>query len=125
MKKADYMLILLALAAAAILYFAFYGFAPNASNEMRVDIYVDGELTRSEKMTADTRQIVIENAYGSNTIEISTDSVEMLWSDCDAQVCVQTGKVSKRGGVIACLPHRLLVILEGGGESEDIDAVTW
>jgi len=122
MKKTDLILIAAVLAVSAILYAVFY---ESPSNGSRVRIYVDGELVRTEAMTDTGSQVVIDNAHGSNIIEIGPGSVEVIWSDCASQVCVRTGKISRPGEVIVCLPHHLLITIEGVRNPEDIDAIAW
>ena len=43
-------------------------------------------------------------------------------ADCDNQVCVHTQPVTKAGGQIICLPHRVVIRLQTTEKSE-IDAV--
>ena len=120
MKKSDFILILAVLAVAASAYFAF---RQQSAQAMRVVVFADGELLTSESLTGGKNPIVVENSYGRNVIEIHSDGVEVVWADCASQACVRTGKISRPGEVIACLPHRLLIILEGAPNSEDVDVV--
>ena len=41
-------------------------------------------------------------------------------ADCPDQVCIRMGKISKTGENIVCLPHKLVIQVEGdvGQESE-------
>jgi len=122
MKKADCIIIAVVVALSALLYFVFY---QNPTDEMRVSISIDGETVRSDRITDIESQIVIENSYGRNIIEIKDGAVEVIWSNCVSQVCVRTGKISRPGEVIVCLPHHLLIAVEDGRQPEDIDAVAW
>ena len=56
-----------------------------------------------------TEDIVIADGHGANTIRIEDESIAVVDADCPDLVCVKTGKASKRGDVIACLPHKLLI----------------
>ena len=51
----------------------------------------------------------------------------MKYSDCKNQICVNTGKISRAGEIIVCLPNYVIVEIigsgEGGGENEDVDAI--
>lgn len=60
----------------------------------------DGELTLDED--------------GYNRVQVSGGAVQMAEADCPDQICVKTGRVSLPGGVIACLPHRVIVYVESG-----------
>ena len=56
-----------------------------------------------------TEEIVITDAHGTNTIRIEGETLAVVDADCPDLVCVKTGKAEKKGDVIACLPHKLLV----------------
>lgn len=79
---------------------------------LRAVVEIDGEqaavLPLSEERT------VIFNETGYNCIRVSDGAVFMEEADCPDQVCVRTGRVDQLGGVIACLPHRLIVYVESG-----------
>ena len=51
----------------------------------------------------------IADAHGENTIHIEGESISVTHADCPDQVCVRTGRAEKKGDVIACLPHKLLI----------------
>lgn len=44
-----------------------------------------------------------------NTFTIKDGKVYMSFSDCKNQICVKTGKISKRGECIVCLPNRVIL----------------
>ena len=124
MKKTDIVLIIVILALSISLYFILYR---GPAEETRVNIYVDGELVRSEGLAETMSPIVVESSYGCNIIEIDSNAAEVTWSDCSSQVCVRTGKISRPGEVIVCLPHRLLITITGsrGADGEEgVDAIT-
>ena len=56
-----------------------------------------------------TEEIVITDAHGTTTICIEGETIAVVDADCPDLVCVKTGKAEKKGDVIACLPHKLLV----------------
>ena len=43
----------------------------------------------------------------------------MTTSDCPTQECVHTGKITRSGQSIVCLPARIVVQLEGGAAADD------
>ena len=49
-------------------------------------------------------------------------TVKMESSDCHNQVCVNHKPISRSGESIICLPHKVVVQIEGGKEA-DVDAV--
>lgn len=54
-------------------------------------------------------QVTVEGELGTNVIEVRGGSVRCMESDCDNQVCVNTGWVGAAGQMIVCLPHQLTV----------------
>jgi hypothetical protein len=51
--------------------------------------------------------------------------VQVTEADCPTQDCVHTGRISRSGQSIVCLPGRIVIELQGSGGSEDggVDAV--
>ena len=64
--------------------------------------------------------IEIENDGHNNVIVIEDGTVRMESSDCKNQVCVDRGRISLVGDSIVCLPHRLVVEIEGKGGDADV-----
>lgn len=54
-------------------------------------------------------ELPISSKLGNNTIKIENSICWMKSSDCENQICVNTGKISKIGDMIVCLPHELMV----------------
>ena len=121
MKKSDCVLIAVILAVSALTY----GLSrPISTDTMRMSIFVDGELVSTENLSENVAPIIIENSYGRNIVTVEPDGIEMIWSDCPSQTCVRTGKIMRHGEAIACLPHHLLVTLDGGeSRPEEIDVI--
>ena len=63
----------------------------------------------------------VTGPLGSNRIVVRGGEVFVESSPCANQICVKTGAASRPGQWIACLPNRVLVAVEGGGD-ERIDA---
>ena len=61
---------------------------------------------------------------GETVVEIEDGSVRVLSSPCREQICVATGKISRPGTWIACLPNQVFIRLEGTDE-EEVDAGTY
>ena len=56
-----------------------------------------------------TEDITISDGGGENIIRIEDETIAVIDADCPDHVCVKTGKATKKGDVIACLPHKLLI----------------
>lgn len=67
-----------------------------------------------------------EVTSGKYTLEIALTSTA-VWvehSDCPTQDCVHTGKISRVGQSIVCLPARVVIELQGSNQSSDVDLIT-
>ncbi|MBR4761769.1 MAG: NusG domain II-containing protein [Clostridia bacterium] len=51
-------------------------------------------------------------ALGSNEFTVSGGEVYMSRADCKNQVCVHSGKISKRGECIVCLPNGIILEIQ-------------
>lgn len=71
------------------------------------------------------KTLVLEGERGVNTVVITGDGeVYMADADCHDKICLTMGTISRSGEYIACLPHRLIITIEGE-EDEEIDALIW
>ena len=77
----------------------------------RITVTQDGTQLYDIPLTGHTgtEDIPIADAHGENTIRIEGESIAVVHADCPDQVCVRTGRAEKKGDVIACLPHKLLI----------------
>lgn len=77
-------------------------------------IRVDGTEVRRIPLTTHTgtETFPIQTVAGENIVQVSGHSISVIRADCHDKICVQTGPIEKKGQVIACLPHRLLIEIE-------------
>ena len=59
--------------------------------------------------------VELASGHGHNRLVIRQQAVWVEEADCRDQICVKTGKIIRPGEVIACLPHQLLIYIEGKG----------
>ena len=59
-------------------------------------------------------------ANGKNVIVIEDGVVYMHYDACPDRTCVKTGKISKTGESIVCLPNKISIIIRGAGDGPDI-----
>lgn len=64
-----------------------------------------------------------EFIVGGNSIRAENGRVCVTEADCPDQICVRQGWIGSGDVPIACLPNRLTITVEGGGEPE-LDAVS-
>ncbi|MBA9088342.1 hypothetical protein FHR92_004840 [Fontibacillus solani] len=87
-------------------------------------ITVDGKLFKTVSLTKEEQTVEINTEFGSNTLKIHDYGIEMHDADCKDKVCFTFGFVDRNGGTIICLPHRLMVEVEGpSGEGDDVDVI--
>ena len=118
-KKRDIIFIGVLLVVALIAFFVVDKFIKKEGN--KVVIKVDGEIVKIVNLT-DTNNIIV-NGYdgGTNTVVIENGTVYMTEADCPDKICVNTGKISKIGETIVCLPHRVVVEIQGEVSQSDSD----
>lgn len=118
-KKRDIIFIGVLLVVALIAFFVVDKFIKKDGN--KVVIKVDGEIVKIVNLT-DTNNIIV-NGYdgGTNTVVIENGTVYMTEADCPDKICVNTGKISKIGETIVCLPHRVVVEIQGEVSQSDSD----
>jgi len=94
-------------------------------------IYKDGEHIKTINLSTvlEPYTILIEgtaNISGEeikNIIEADHGRIRMLEADCPDGSCKRQGWVSSGVIPIVCLPNRVIIILDGGDNELDIDAV--
>jgi hypothetical protein len=122
-KRWDIWIILGVLLLAGALYLALRpsGGEPSA---LTADIYLSGVLIDSIPLSGGPRDIRIPAGGGFNLVHVAPDGVSVLDADCPGRQCVLQGPIRRAGESVACLPHRLLVVLSGAdAERGEVDAV--
>lgn len=112
----DLILILLPLLAAGLLFFLL---RPGGGGQY-VLVTVDGQEVGRYPLGEDRTVTIGEEDY--NILEIRDGAAAVTDANCGDHTCVRTGKISRAGETIICLPHRLVVKIIGGGET--VDAVS-
>lgn len=71
-----------------------------------------------------TTRFRYRNGDDWNEIETKGERIRVSAADCQDQVCVRKGQISKAGETIVCLPHKLLIeIRSNGGNSRNTGGV--
>ena len=55
----------------------------------------------------------VEYGGGYNVVHVEHGSIAVTETDCPDQVCVRQGDISGPGIPIVCMPHRLVIEIEG------------
>ena len=109
------------LLAAGILLLAgllFLAFRPGEAGAWAV-VTVDGE--EIARYALDQELTVTIGEDGFNTLQISHGTAAVVEASCGDHTCVRMGEISREGERIVCLPHHLIVYVEGGAPA-DFDA---
>ena len=107
LKKKETALIAL-LGAAAILLWGGLGIREKNKSEM-IHITVDGEDYGTWRLSKNETIKIGE----TNVCEIKDGKVRMIKADCPDHLCMKQSPIDKNGGMIVCLPNK--VIIEGKG----------
>ena len=62
--------------------------------------------------------IRIDTGYGYNTVHVEPGRISVTEADCPDGICVAQGAIDKGGVPIVCMPHHLVIKIEGS----EIDA---
>ncbi len=86
----------------------------------------------SAVICCDNRQIAVvslekDNVYSFPEAEgmlfsVSDGAISVTQSSCGDHTCVRTGKISRKGQVIVCVPNKVTVTIESN-EQNDLDVV--
>lgn len=120
MKKNDIILILGILAAAAAVFC--WSFFQQREEGARAVVYLEGEAIASYSLEEEG-EYEIRSEKGINRLVIRNGSADMTEADCPDGLCVKQHSIRKTGETIVCLPHKVVVEIQGG-ESTDLDAMT-
>lgn len=82
----------------------------------------NGTVQQTLPLNNDTR-LLLEDESGSNTLVIENGQAWIEDADCPDGLCMKTGKISRTGQSVVCLPHRLTIEITGGSSqsSDDVD----
>ena len=78
-----------------------------------VRVQIDGQTVMELPLNEDAR-IVLGEGERTNTLVIEGGAARVTAADCPDQICVNHGAIRYAGESIVCLPHRLVVTVEGG-----------
>ncbi len=76
-------------------------------------VQVDGETVAKLPLWEDTERVIGGGNGGYNRVKVADGRVSVTDADCPDRVCVRTGAIDSQGQVIACLPHKLIITVEG------------
>lgn len=81
------------------------------------EIYIDGRLAYSLSLDRDA---VVELDGVNMTVRVKDGKISVLSSDCPEQLCVHSAPIGSTGGMIVCLPNKVVIKVTG----KEVDAIT-
>ena len=112
--------ILAVLVLAVVASGAWIFFGKSSADNPRVVIEVDGEVYASYDMDEVKGIIPISTPNGGeNRLWVQEDLVFMDEANCPDQTCVKQGVIKDGTVPIVCLPHKVIVRIEGGESGLD------
>lgn len=89
-------------------------------------VMVDGEAVKrisfSEMNNELTYRVPCEKEVW---LTVSPDAVWFSESDCPDHTCIRTGKLKRAGDTAACIPNRVIVVIEGAKNTDAPDVITY
>ncbi len=68
----------------------------------------------TEEYALDDHTIALDSHGYHLTLAVSADGVQVTSSDCPDHTCMKTGKITRAGNAIVCVPAHVRVDLVGG-----------
>lgn len=117
-KKGDIAVILVILAAAA----AFWFFTSRQTDKLEAVITVDGKVIETIDLDAAQGKRLIElDTEPKVVIAVENGAIYFENSACEDNLCVNCGKLNRKGDTAVCLPAKTVVTVSGS----DVDVMTW
>ena len=84
-------------------------------------IELSGKVIREIDLSAvaEPFEFTVEAENGSNTVRVEKGRIAVTEADCPDKVCVKTGYIENRAMPIVCLPHRLVITVNGNDSEYD------
>lgn len=117
--KNDWFLIAAILASAMLIFIFLMLFQQKGA---RVVVTVDGKRLAAYSLD-ETVSKDIESSFGVNHLVIEGGVATVTDADCKDKLCVYQKAISRKGETIVCLPHKLVITIEGAEDGE-LDGVT-
>ncbi|MBP1744583.1 MAG: hypothetical protein H6Q58_1561 [Firmicutes bacterium] len=93
----------------------------SGSSHHIAEIKQDGKVIRTIDLdqveSSEEIRIAYEDEY--NIIRVEKGRIRIIDSDCPDKLCVKTGWITEPGQSVICLPHKLIIKIQGG--SREID----
>ena len=117
-RKGDIAVILIILVVAA----AFWLYQSRQTDKLEAVISVNGETVEVIDLSAaDGKRTIELDTSPRVVIAVENGAVYFEKADCDDKLCINCGKLSKKGDTAVCLPAKTVVTVSG----TDVDVMTY
>lgn len=65
------------------------------------------------------QRVEINGPLGVTVLQIDNGAARIISSPCSQKICIRMGKAQHTGDLIACVPNRIVVRIEGRNNGED------
>jgi hypothetical protein len=86
------------------------------------EIKQDGKVIKTIDLNEVKEKTEIKIPYKDkdfNTIEVEPGRIRFVDADCPDKICIKTGWLSEPGQTAVCLPHKLMININGKNSSYD------
>ncbi|MBK5200890.1 MAG: NusG domain II-containing protein [Spirochaetaceae bacterium] len=101
-----YDIIIILIIASLAIFFLFRG-----NNTIATSINVEGNGEKYRYSLDKDQDIILHGAIGELTLRIKDHSAAIIEAPCKNQICVQSGKISTSNAFIACIPSKVLIVV--------------
>ena len=113
-------LVALAVLALAVLLGMRVWTAPAQTGELTVTVSVDGQAVERVPLSSYAGAHTYTGNGYTLTVRAADGALAVTESDCPGQDCVHTGRITRAGQSIVCLPEQVIVTLEGKTSAPDV-----
>ena len=94
----------------------------NTGDNPQVVITIDGVETQRLPLDEDGGCTILLEGDDSNELEIKDGEARITDANCPDKICVKHRPIRYQGETIVCLPHKLVISIEGG-QALDVDTI--
>lgn len=86
----------------------------------RVVVRSDNKIVFVAPLDRDQR-VELEGPLGITVLQIENGAARIVSSPCAHKICIHMGEARHTGDLLACVPNKLVVTIEGDGAEEDAE----
>lgn len=80
------------------------------------EVFIDGKLYEYIDLSVDRDYTILD---GDMTLSVKDGAISVSHSNCKEQLCVHSSAISKNGGMIVCLPNKVMIKIV----SKEVDVI--